>query len=181
MALGRSTAISFTSRPEKVVPGSPQAIQINFLGTDLTVTPVTRNPGNLLVYTKSGRYVILFRIGNESNYDDVVRISAGERGRPVRLLSDSFQTIGLHIEEKPKIGSTPAGKNNDVTVLLASSGLDVMGPDLNDLFATSEPFRCKGCMVRMESDSVRLSCIKPITEIHCESSTVIVTIKRVPS
>ena len=82
LALGRSTAISFLSRPEKVVPGSPQAIQINFLGSDLTITPVSRKPGNLLVYTKSGRYVILFVIGTESHYDDVVKVGALSRARP---------------------------------------------------------------------------------------------------
>lgn len=116
LALGRTTAISFASRPEKVVPGSPQALQINFLGSDLTVTPVSRKPGNLLVYTKSGRYVILFRIGSDSDYDDVVKIGALGRGRPVHLLTDSFRPVAFHVEAKAKVTGKPLAVADAVTL-----------------------------------------------------------------
>ena len=181
LALGRSTAISFTSRPEKVVPGSPQAVQINFLGSDLTVTPVSRKPGNVLIYTKSGRYVILFRIGSDVNYDDVVKVAPVGRGRPIQLLSDSFHAVEFHVE------ATPTGKGggklpkvpDSVTVLLASHELEIVGPDLKDLLGIAGPYRCKGCVIRDQNDSARLSCTQPITEIRCESKTVALTFKRV--
>jgi hypothetical protein len=181
LALGRSTAISFTARPEKVVPGSPQAIQINFLGSDLTVTPVSRNPGNLLVYTKTGRYVILFRVGNESNYDDVVKVSPMGKGRPIQLLTDSFRTVGFHVESAERRGAKYTNVPEQIAVLMASNELEISSPDLKDLLSPVGAFRCKGCVLRGESDTARISCIKPISEIHCESKTIIITLKRVSS
>jgi hypothetical protein len=185
LALGRSTAISFTARPEKVVPGSPQAIQINFLGSDLTVTPVSRNPGNLLVYTKTGRYVILFRVGNENSYDDVVKVSPVGKGRPIQLLTDSFRTVGFHVESSEKSGEMRGAKrkavSEQIAVLMASNELEISSPDLKDLLSPIGAFRCKGCVLRGDSDTARISCIKPMSEIHCESKTIIITLKRVSS
>ena len=91
LAAGRSTAISFAARPEKVVPGNPQALEINFLGKDLTLRPLGPRPGNLIIYTKSSRYVILLQMGSESAYDDVVSVSTvAGHDRPFHLGTDTF-------------------------------------------------------------------------------------------
>ena len=181
LALGRSTAISFGSRPEKVVPGSPQAVQINFLGSDLTVTPVSRKPGNLLVYTKSGRFVILFRIGSDAEYDDVVKVGAYTVGRPVHLLTDSFRAVSFRVQTKAKGAGNPPQVPTSVTLLVTSSDQEASGSDLMDIFGAGGPYRCQGCVLKLNGDSPRLSCVKPISEIRCESRSAVLIVKRVSS
>ena len=95
LAQGRTTAISFAVRPEKVVPGNPQALEINFLGKDLTVRPVAPNPGNLIIYTKNNRYVILFQLVSVPAYDDAVTVSSGKPGsRVMKLGTDTYRIRG---------------------------------------------------------------------------------------
>lgn len=191
LALGRSTAISFLSRPEKVVPGSPQAIQINFVGSDLTVTPVSRRPGNLLVYSKSGRYVILFATGSDTHYDDVVRIGTVGRGRPLRLLTDSFHLASFKVTAISKDGKLIDCVPNEIVAQLVTHEREMSGPDLDDLLdiingasacvstgGSKSPLRCTGCMVRTASGSARISCLKPIETLHCESKAVSVELER---
>lgn len=187
LALGRSTAISFLSRPEKVVPGSPQAIQINFVGSDLTVTPVSHRPGNLLVYTKSGRYVILFAMGSDTHYDDVVRVGALGRGRPLRLLTDSFTLSSLRVAARSRGGGPVSGVPSEITVQLLTNEREVSGPDLGELLnlpgiagpsGARTPVRCAGCLVRGAPDQARISCMKPIGKIHCESRAVTLDLER---
>lgn len=189
LALGRSTAISFLSRPEKVVPGSPQAIQINFVGSDLTVTPVSRKPGNLLVYTKSGRYVILFSIGNDTRYDDVVRVGALGKGRPLRLLTDSFSLAGFRVFARSRSGRALDGAPTEITLKLTTNGREISGSDLGVLL--SDPAisgngrsvnvpQCGGCIVRVEPAALaRITCLKPIEKLHCGSKSATVDLERV--
>ena len=91
LALGRTTVISFLSRPEKVVPGSPQTLEINFLVKDITIRPLSGHPGNLIIYTKSGRFVILLQMGNETSYDDVVEVVPVMSKHGVNLLRDTYK------------------------------------------------------------------------------------------
>ena len=91
LALKRNTTISFLSRPEKVVPGAPQATEINFIGKDLNIRPLQGNLGNLTVYTKSERLVLLLQMGNESNYDDVVTIIPSFSSRGYNLSKDTYK------------------------------------------------------------------------------------------
>lgn len=91
LALKRATILSFTSRPEKVVPGSPESLEINFLGKDLTIRPLSTRPGNLVVYTKSGRYVILLQMTGEQSYDDVVEVNSVSSKRRVNLQHDTYK------------------------------------------------------------------------------------------
>ncbi|MGK5083422.1 hypothetical protein WDW37_08945 [Bdellovibrionota bacterium FG-1] len=190
LALGRSTAISFLSRPEKVVPGSPQAIQINFVGSDLTVTPVSRKPGNLLVYTKSARYVILFVIGGDSHYDDVVKVGTMGRGHPLRLLTDSFRLVSFKVVAKSQAGEPIGGIPRELTLRLMTNEREISGPDLDELWglpgvmtgASKTKLHCEGCLVRINlrinQGGIRITCIKPIEKIHCESKTVGLDLER---
>lgn len=91
LASGRNTTISFLSRPEKVVPGSPQSLEVNFIGKDLNIRPLGSRPGNLTVYTKSERIVLLLQMGNESNYDDVVEILPVISKRGMNLTKDTYK------------------------------------------------------------------------------------------
>lgn len=92
LAFKRNTTISFSSRPEKVVPGAPDAVVLNFIGKDLNIRPLQSNLGNLTVYTKSQRLVLLLQMGNDSNYDDVVTIiPTSYSSRGYRLEKDTYK------------------------------------------------------------------------------------------
>jgi hypothetical protein len=91
LSLGRQTVISFLSRPEKVVPGSPSALEVNFIGKDVLLRPLSAHPGNLIVYTKSERIVILLQVGTESNYDDAVEVLPGRSTTKINLMKDTYK------------------------------------------------------------------------------------------
>ena len=185
LAFGRSTAISFNVRPEKVVPGSPASLQINFLARDLTVTPVARNVGNLLVYTKNGRYVILFQLGSESQYDDVVQVSQGSGKSPLRVLEDSFKPISIELKFDPdpsskKLRSPALQKSSQIlTVGLSSNERKISGDELVQPLMSFRPLHCDHCMVRREDNEFAdITCSIPISEIHCLVTGGQLTIRR---
>ena len=91
LAFGRNTTISFLSRPEKVVPGSPQSVEVSFIGKDLNIRPLRAHPGNLTVYTKSERIILLLQLGSELNYDDVVEIVPVGAKRGINLIRDTYR------------------------------------------------------------------------------------------
>ncbi|MCM0606265.1 MAG: hypothetical protein KA715_09255 [Xanthomonadaceae bacterium] len=91
VALKRVTILPFLSRPEKVVPGSPESLEINFLGKDLSIRPLSHEPGNLIIYTKAGRYVVLLHMADKYNYDDVVEITSSHSKRRINLLHDTYK------------------------------------------------------------------------------------------
>lgn len=154
LAQGHTTAISFAVRPEKVVPGNPQAIEINFLGRDLTVRPLAPHPGNLIVYTKSGRYVILLQISSESSYDDVVSVRSLSPGsRPVRLENDSFT-----IEEFILI----SGQSKvHVSAQIKSSRKVGTFQDL------PKGLRCKSCVLKEAAALTEVTCSAEIVKLNC--------------
>lgn len=178
LARGRTTAISFLSRPEKVVPGAPHAVQINFLGSDLTVTPVGSSPGNLLVYTRSGRYVILFRIGGDSLYDDVVKVSVGSSGKPIRLRTDAYSVVTYSASAQAYVEGRILGSNREIAVRESDAGREIAGPELEDLLIGGGPFRCKGCIVQTRMGGLRVSCARAIQEVRCTSKKGRLTLRR---
>lgn len=74
LAYGLNTTLTFMSRPDTVVPGSPGALYVGFVRNDLNIRPLGGIPGDLTVYTKTARIKILFKIGNQSSYDGSVLV-----------------------------------------------------------------------------------------------------------
>ena len=166
LAQGRTTAISFAVRPEKVVPGNPQALEINFLAHDLALRPLGPNPGNLIVYTKSSRYVILLTLGSESSYDDIVNVQSGFSGnRVVRLAEDSI----LIQQFKLKRGSKELSINAEVK----ESGKSGTFQDL------PLHVKCDGCILRDQLDYTDFSCRMPVVKLNCHSGLERMTLTRV--
>jgi len=166
LAQGHTTAISFAVRPEKVVPGNPQAIEINFLTRDLTIRPLAPHPGNLIVYTKSSRYVILLQIGTEANYDDVVSVRAySGRTRTIQLNEDSFHVDGFVL--------TTGKSKKDITAEILESGYRGSFQDL------PPGLRCKGCVVKDAGGLTDIACKQVIAKLDCRSGASLVQIARV--
>lgn len=174
LAFGQTTALSFFSKPEKVVPGSPQKLQIDFLGKDLTISPLARDPGNLLVYTKSGRYVILLKMGTAANYDDVVEIEplAQTRrqrvsGAILRLAQDSMEVQSIKVEFTPKPGQGAGAFRRGIAASVSADGRRFESEDLLDLLQEPKTLRCESCRVFPESRLVRIVCTRPLERLAC--------------
>ena len=176
LALGHSTAISFPSKPERLVLGAPNRVAVDFLGNDVTVTPLAQNPGNLIVYTKSGRYVLLFELGSAAKYDDVVNIRYGAVAQPLKLMDDSFHAVKFQIEFKAKKKSE---KNSsiDTTGILSGSERRLDGDDFAAALKSIKQLRCQGCTISTR-DGFQLYCIKPVTELKCDAALYSIKIKR---
>ncbi len=159
LAMGRTTAVSFTVRPEKVVPGNPQGVEINFVGRDLTLRPLGHNPGNLIVYTKTTRYVVLLQIGSEASYDDAVVINAfSSHSRPIRLAEDSFLVEEVELRDL----TAKSGQPLSVLVRREARALE------SDSFP--EGLRCKGCVLSREKSRTLLICKSEIKSLDCTTA-----------
>ena len=73
LSLGRSTILSFTDRPVKVVAGNTNYVNIEYVGTDLTLQPLAKVDTNLFVYTQNkSKYGFHLKVGGLDKYDDMV-------------------------------------------------------------------------------------------------------------
>ena len=158
IAPGRTTAISFAVRPEKVVPGNPSAIEINFLNRDITLRPIASNPGNLIVYTKSARYVILLGLSTDGQYDDVVSVSTvSTRTKPIRLTEDAF-IIGTL-----KLTFSDTDEERSVAASIRHNGMTLESQEI------PHPIQCTGCVVKKVDDLVQVACRKKVDSLDCKT------------
>ena len=170
LAYGNKTAVSFQSKPQHLVPGAPERVDINFMGNDLTISALSANPGNLLVYTSNGaRYVLLFHVVPEAKHDDVVEIISAERpnSKPMRLDRDSYKVEKLKVIVKPKTfwGST---KVSEVSAVTYSERL--LGDELSDLLKSFKRLRCEKCVLNAKPTDPGLVCKGAISyPIKCTS------------
>ncbi len=75
LTLGRSTVLSFQDKPVKVISGNSNYFNIEFIGNDLTIQPLSSVETNLFVYTeRQSKYGFILRVGAVANYDDIVYI-----------------------------------------------------------------------------------------------------------
>ena len=165
---GLPTNISFPTqvRPEKAMPGPQGMFQVDFLENNLIVTPVARGSGSLLVYTKTAKYVILLKPGNENSYDDMVDLILGVpsgrafSARPLRLMSDSYQPLEVEI-------STKKYKQTFIA-LVSSNHLELKGTELEEHLVKHKKIHCARCVI-LRSPEFKISCTKPIQELKCTS------------
>jgi hypothetical protein len=75
LTMGRSTVISFQDKPVKVVSGNSNYFNVEFVGNDLTLQPLSPVETNLFVYTEKGmKFGFLLKVGPSSIYDDILYI-----------------------------------------------------------------------------------------------------------
>jgi hypothetical protein len=164
LAKGRRTAIQFWEKPERVIPGSPGKVQIDFLGNDITVSPLANDPGNLLVYARGSRFVILFQMTSESTYDDVVKLAPGRSAsvQAIRLDQDTYHIVTFDITSGEK------GKKTATTAqaLVKDGGKTAVFDDLGIILPT-QSLKCGQC-VYSRKDSM-LVCPKPIEKVDCRA------------
>lgn len=162
LAKGRRTAIHFWEKPEKVIPGSPSKIQIDFLGNDVTVSPLANDPGNLLVYARGTRFVVLFQMASEANYDDVVQLVPGRSKtlQAIRLDQDTYHLATFKIT---RVKSGVSTETQD-QVLLKDGGKLAVIDDVSDLDDVKR-LSCGRCVYSKEDTT--LVCPTPIEKVEC--------------
>jgi hypothetical protein len=138
----------------------------------------------MIVYTKTGRYVLVFKLGHESQYDDVVEIifGGGSTGanRPLRLLDQSFKTVLMELKTD-KTPAKPAGVSKDIPVLLSTSELRIESEELEEAIREYPSFRCEGCRITRNGKAAQLACISPIVNLSCKGGDLSLSLKRKPS
>ncbi|GEM_PF-2336474 len=164
------TVLSFDAKPEKAVPGSSGNIEIDFIGKDLVVSPISKNPGNLIVYTSTGRFVLNFKVQDGNHYDDVVTVHLGSNPkqfrRAVKLDEATYIVSEITIDYKKKGAE---GTSQDVPVSLRTDKKVIGSAELLDSLSAYRPLKCSGCLVSFEKDTSRIICSKPISKIQCEN------------
>ena len=90
LTMGRSTILSFTDKPVKVVAGNSNYFNIEYIGNDLTIQPLANVETNLFVYTESkGKYGFHLKVGPVFNYDDIIYI----RWKSPYLMDDKVSSV----------------------------------------------------------------------------------------
>lgn len=165
LAKGRRTAIHFWEKPEKVIAGSPGKVQIDFLGNDVTISPLANDPGNLLVYARGTRFVILFQMTSEAAYDDVVQLVPGRSKeiRAIRLDQDTYHLATFKLVRQQSGTKTEA----QIQVLLKDAGKVAVIEDLGDL-SNVRGIKCGRCVYSREDTT--LVCSTPIEKVECHGS-----------
>jgi hypothetical protein len=165
LAKGRRTAIHFWEKPERVIAGSPGKVQIDFLGNDIAVSPLGTDPGNLLVYARGLRFVILFQMASEGSYDDVVLLTPGrsKATQAIHLDEDTYH-IGSFKLTRRKLGE----KTETITqVLLKNHGKSAVVEELGSLDGIKN-LKCGNCLYSRADRT--LVCPTPIEKVDCHSS-----------
>jgi hypothetical protein len=176
LAKGRRTAIHFWAKPEKVIAGSPGKVQIDFLGNDVTVSPLANDPGNLLVYARGTRFVILFQMTSELAYDDVVQLVPGRSKeiRAIRLDQDTYHLATFKLVRQQSGAKT----ETQIQVLLKDAGKVAVIEDLGDLVHV-KAIKCGRCVYSREDTT--LVCPTPIEKVDCHGSGALkLSLVRVP-
>jgi hypothetical protein len=164
VARGRTTAIQFWIKPEKLVLGSPNRVQVDFLGKDVTVTPLAPDPGNLLIYTRDSRFVVLFQMVQGGLYDDVVELvpAHSETGRAIRLAEDTYHVVGIHtvLEMNKK------KQEADFPAILKDEGRR-LETDQWPEFVPSHRLKCARCIVQEKNGNVMVICSQSLLKVEC--------------
>ena len=74
LAMGRSTVLHFTEKPSKVVAGNQNYFNIEFIGSDVTIQPLSQVSSNLFAYGEYHRYGFILKVSGGERYDDLVQI-----------------------------------------------------------------------------------------------------------
>ena len=85
LKIGRSTVIRFREKPQKVVVGNQNYFNIEFIGKDVTLQPQAIVTSNLFIYTKNHTYGFLLKVGEQGEYDDLVKVKWKSSRRPLQL------------------------------------------------------------------------------------------------
>lgn len=75
LTMGRSTILSFSDKPIKVVAGNSNYFNVEYVGNDLTIQPLAKVETNLFVYTQDkNKYGFHLKVGALEKYDDMVYV-----------------------------------------------------------------------------------------------------------
>ena len=74
LKIGKSTLLSFPTKPQKIVMGNSALFKVEFVGNELALNPKGIIETNLFVYTKKKMYAFLLKVNQTGDYDDLVHV-----------------------------------------------------------------------------------------------------------
>ncbi len=169
LTLGRSTILSFTDKPVKVVTGNSNYFNVEYIGNDLTIQPLANVDTNLFVYTQNKmKYGFHLKVGSSAAYDDMVYvrwksafqmdqgkpISDGEKPqRPFKVLTIKLGQIEVVISKLIRLKGT---KTYLVDFEIKNKGGAAVTLKELDIFLSKSNERMKGQKLFYEKDSLPL-------------------------
>jgi hypothetical protein len=102
LSLGRSTVLSFDDKPTKVVLGNSNYFNVEFIGNDLTIQPLSNVETNLFVYTqKQSKYGFILKPGTSSLYSDIVYVRW--KKSPSLVSKTENKIVSRSLKKPPKV------------------------------------------------------------------------------
>jgi hypothetical protein len=165
LAMGRSTVLSFTERPIKVVAGNSNYFNVEFVGNDVTLQPLANVESNMFIYTQSkSKFGFHLKVGSVSRYDDLVYVRfkgdtpISNHGAPLmsnrKKLEPFFLAIGnlqVFATNLFQLGST---KTFVLDFILKNKEDKILKLREVQVFVSKNKERIKGQTVVFEKDSI---------------------------
>ncbi|MDH4468773.1 MAG: hypothetical protein QE271_12005 [Bacteriovoracaceae bacterium] len=166
LTMGRSTILSFTEKPVKVVLGNSTYFNVEFLGNDVTLQPLAQVPTNLFVYTQQkNKYGFQLKVGGANLYDDLVYVfwkSNGEismlqkERKPIASLSPFSFTLGNLEFHGNKLFLLSGTKTYIMDFTIKNKGRRTIKTDEFQIFVSRNSERLKGQKVVFDKEQISM-------------------------
>ena len=167
LTMGRSTILSFTEKPIKVVAGNSNYFNIEYIGNDLTIQPLANVETNLFVYTEpKGKYGFHLKVGPVSQYDDVVYIrwmspyvsrpQVSLESPPQKKIKPTILKVGvieIYVYQFIRLKGT---KSYFVDFEVKNKGNEEVNLNSLDVFASRDNERLKGQKLVFDQEKVKV-------------------------
>ena len=74
LKMGKSTILRFEEKPQKIVVGNQNYLNIEYIANDVTIQPLGPVTTNLFVYTKKRVFGFILTVSVRGDYDDLVKV-----------------------------------------------------------------------------------------------------------
>ena len=74
LRMGKSTVLRFEDKPERIVVGNQNYLNIEYVANDVTIQPLAPMTTNLFVYTKKKTYGFIVTVSKKGDYDDLIKV-----------------------------------------------------------------------------------------------------------
>lgn len=167
LTLGRSTILSFTDKPVKVVTGNSNYFNVEYIGNDLTIQPLANVDTNLFVYTQNKmKYGFHLKVGTSSAYDDMVyvrwksflQIDQGRPSQDSERPQRAFKVLSIKIGQLEVVINKLIRLKGTKTYLVDFEVKNKGGSEIKlkelDIFLSKNNERMKGQKLFFEKESL---------------------------
>ena len=141
LRMGKSTILRFEDKPQKVVVGNQNYLNIEYIANDVTIQPLGRVTTNLFVYTKKRVFGFILTVSVSGDYDDLIKVfwqkSKPKNAHHPKLSLIMDKGISGHIERVELL----VGRGWFADVLLFNPGSKPLEPSRVDVSLSDDKQR----------------------------------------